>query len=187
MAAMATATINTTKVYRFKFSEHTNTQLKEFSSKNRFTEIPQFKEEWTKWCLMNSELIDRECRTLIDRGYKGDKDKIKMKMYKSVRYYYKNKSSEKKEPKKRKTYIGLTHETIELMDEHIGEVAFKEKYKPQFAYNNFVSNSLYNKTLDMEFKRLENENNMTELESEQKIKKTYKNRYYLKQKRERSD
>ena len=33
---MATATINTTKVYRFKFSEHTNTQLKEFSSKNRF-------------------------------------------------------------------------------------------------------------------------------------------------------
>ena len=37
-------------------------------------------------------------------------------MYKSVRYYFKNKSTEKKEAKKRRQYIGLDREFLDAID-----------------------------------------------------------------------
>ena len=49
-------------------------------------------EEWKE---ENIEVIDRETSYMINMGYEGD---VVNKMYKSARYYFKNKSTEKTKP-----------------------------------------------------------------------------------------
>jgi hypothetical protein len=103
------------------------------------------------------------------------------KMFKTVRYYLKNKSVEKKELKKRRKYISISKNIIETMDEHIEETAMNENMKPAVAYNNYSSHSVYSEMIDEEVDRLI-KLDMNEVSAINKIKKTYKNRYYLQQK-----
>ena len=168
----------TETVYRFKLSKTIMSPMMEFSNTHRFDEIPQFRESWLRWCENNKELIETEQLRLKNLGCEKD---IQDKMYKSVRYYFKNKSTEKKEPKKRRKYISLGCEILDAMTSHLDTHAFPNNYKPEFAYNNFVSNQDYNNGLDEEIQRLQDEFQLTEIEAEKKIKKTYKNRYYQKQ------
>ena len=165
-------------IYRFKLSEELTVPMTEFANTHRFDKIPLFRESWDRWCNENREIIETEKTRLKNIGCKKD---IQDKMYKSVRYYFKNKSSEKPEPKKRRQYIPLECDILETMSNHIETQAFPNNYKPEFAYNNFVSNQSYNEGLDEEIQRLQDEFQLTEIEAEKKIKKTYKNRYYLKQ------
>lgn len=166
-------------IYRYKFSDAFTASLMDFANTYRYDDTPEFREAWSRWCLNNQSIVTEEDSRLANLGY--DKD-INIKMYKSVRYYFKNKSSEQKPPKKRRQYIMIEQEILNLMSDHIENHAFNNNYKPEFAYNNFVSNSLYNNGLDEEIERLQDEYTLSELEVEKKIKKTYKNRYYLKQK-----
>ena len=127
----------------------------------------------------HSELIEREKNDLEKRGYAKS---IQEKMYRSVRYYFKNKSTSRKEPKKRTVYRPLHRTLLDDMTRHVREVAMSEKYKPAHAYNNFYANDRYNKNLKSEKERMQTEWGLTELEVEKKVKKTYKNRFYLVQK-----
>ena len=165
-------------IYRFKFSSQFQKQLVAFSDIHRYDEVPTFIESWKRWCSSNSNIINEEQIRLKQLGCTKD---IQNKMYKSVRYYFKNKSSEDKEQVKRRKYISLSSDLLEDMSRHIQKVAFKECYKPQYAYNNFISNDLYNTHLNNETNKLI-ELGMNECDIENKIKKTYKNRYFLKQK-----
>jgi|TARA_B100000795_G_scaffold81111_1_gene58305 hypothetical protein len=167
-------------IYRFKLSSELTTPMTEFANTHRFDEIPAFRESWDRWCYENSEIIETEKTRLENIGCEKD---IQEKMYKSVRYYFKNKSSEKRKPKKRRQYIALDCDVLDTMNSHIDTQAFPNNYKPEFAYNNFVSNQSFNEGLDEEIRRLQTEYQLTEIDAEKKIKKTYKNRYYLKQKR----
>ena len=63
-------------------------------------------------------------------GYTGN---VGTKMYKSARYYFKNKSATI-EPKKNQ-YIGL-ESLLDSMDEHIETIGQNEK--PAQAFNNFM-------------------------------------------------
>lgn len=166
-------------IYRFKFSNNAIEKMVEFSNIHRFDEIPLFRDAWERWCVQNNNIIELETTRLKEVGC--DKD-VKEKMYKSVRYYYKNKASVKREAKKRRQYISIDSEILLSMTNHIETVAFINNYKPEYAYNNFVSNQIFNKGLDEEIQRIQDEHNLSEPEVEKKIKKTYKNRYYLKQK-----
>ena len=103
------------------------------------------------------------------------------KMFKTVRYYLKNKSVEKKEPKQRRKYVSISKNVITSMDKHIDSKALVEKMKPAFAYNNYSSLDEMSEIIDNEINRLISEG-MSEVEALNKIKKTYKNRYYLQQK-----
>ena len=58
----------------------------------------------------------QEARNLENLGYRGD---VKTKMYKSVRYYYKDKSDKKVDPKKRRVYISLDGDILDSIDSHI--------------------------------------------------------------------
>ena len=129
-------------IYRFKFSEKIKEPMIKFANVHRFDETPDFKEAWNRWYDDNSELIEEESTRLNRLGC--DKN-IDEKMYKSVRYYFKNKSSEKKKPKKRRQYIMIEQLILNLMSEHIEICAFPNNYKPEYAYNNFVSNQIFNK------------------------------------------
>ena len=154
---MTTSDTTTLPIYRYKFSNELMEPLTEFSSKHRFDEASLFKVYWERWESQpqNISIVDREERRLKMLGYEGDMHK---KMYKTVRYYLKNKSLEKKEPKKRRKYVTLDKEFLEKMDDHILQVAIVQQIKTMMN------------------------NDMTEVQAGNKIKKTYKNRYYLQQK-----
>jgi len=155
-----TASATALPIYRFKFSNKLMVPLTEFSNKHRFDEPELFKVYWDRWELQPD---------------------IHEKMYKTVRYYLKNKSLEKKEPKKRRKYITLDKDFLEKMDDHILEVAIVQDMKPAHAYNNFISLSDNMRLVEEQIKEL-TEKDMTELAATNKIKKTYKNRYFLQQK-----
>ena len=67
------------------------------------------------------------------------------------------------------------------MDDHILEVAIVQDMKPAHAYNNFISLSDNMRSVEEQIKEL-TEKDLTELAATNKIKKTYKNRYFLQQK-----
>ena len=107
-------------------------------------------------------------------------------MYKSARYYYKNKSTEKKETKQRRKYVTLNKGLLADMDRHILMVAFQQDMKPAHAYNNFVSDTTYSEKLDDAIQKLL-DNDWEEPAAESKLKKTYKNRYFMQQKSSNKD
>ena len=180
MTTLTTSDTTTLPIYRYKFSDEFMEPLTEFSSKHRFDEAELFKMYWDRWESQpqNVSLVDREERRLKAIGYEGD---IHEKMYKTVRYYLKNKSLEKKEPKKRRKYITLDKEFLEKMDDHILQVAMVDNMKPAYAFNNFTSLPDNMRLVDEQIKTMM-EKEITEVEANNKIKKTYKNRYYLQQK-----
>jgi hypothetical protein len=165
-------------IYRYKFTEEMMNNLTEFAGTHRFDEIPIFREQWARWYTRNKTSIDEENAHLIKIGYTGD---IHEKMYKTVRYYLKNKSVEKKEPKKRRKYIQVDKDILNIMDSHISNFGITKNIKPAFAYNNFMSLSEYSNELTNEITRLM-ELGLNEPEADAKIKKTYKNRYFTQQK-----
>ncbi len=175
-----TASATALPIYRFKFSNELMEPLTEFSNKHRFDDPELFKVYWDRWETQpqNIALINAEKDRLVSQGYDGD---IHEKMYKTVRYYLKNKSLEKKEPKKRRKYITLDKDFLEKMDDHILEVAIVQDMKPAHAYNNFISLSDNMRLVEEQVKELM-ETEMKEIVAMNKIKKTYKNRYFLQQK-----
>ena len=76
---------------------------------------------------------------LTDLGYEGD---IIDKMFKSARYYFRKKSTEKNEPQARRTYIGTQKELLDAMDEHIINNIKKNDYKPSTAFHEFCLENL---------------------------------------------
>jgi hypothetical protein len=154
------------KIFRFKFSITILEKLKKFSLIHRYDESKIFKENWEIWMKENEKLINLEKKILESKGYRGD---ILEKMYKSVRYYFKNKSNKKTEPKKRRIYTRLDEELLIWMDTHISR---NNNKKPVNAFNEFMEYTC-SKTL------INKENtSLSDAEFKIKIKKTYKNRFF---------
>lgn len=161
--------------YRFTFTDVFMALLSEFARKHRHDMVEDFRSSWTLWLRDNAFVVEREKNRLENAGYKGD---MVDKMYKSVRYYLRNKSDEKKVPKKRRKYRSLCRVFLEDMDLHIANVAHREKLKPAYAFNNFYGSPQYNKEMEKEKTRLMRAG-LEEGVVENKIKKTYKNRYFI--------
>jgi hypothetical protein len=165
-------------IFRYKFDSPIVNLINEFSTTHKYDEAGQFREEWDEFIKDNKASIDREKQRLTNVGYTGD---INNKMYKSARYYFKNKSTEKKETKQRRKYVTLDKVFLADMDRHISTVAFEQDMKPSHAYNNFVSDASYSEKLDDVMQKLLDED-WKEPAAESKLKKTYKNRYFIQQK-----
>lgn len=157
-----------TTIYRYKFSAEFTNQLLRFIEIHRFDGATIFKNEWTQWYAENSEAVQRETSRLVDLGYTGD---IMDKMYKSVRYYYKNKPLATKSPKKRRKYIRLGNDILTLMDEHIA----RHSEKPSVSYNIFIEE---NKEKIASLKSDLLAKGMKHDDMDVKIKKTFKNRHF---------
>jgi len=66
------------------------------------------------------------------------------------------------------------------MDIHIKEVALPENLRPAYAYNNFISDGKHMLLLN-EVETVLEDAGLDGVATEAKIKKTYKNRYYIQQ------
>jgi hypothetical protein len=162
------------QIFRFKFTSEFMNELFQFSKIHQYDERKDFKEAWIQWIEDNKELIESEVDRLTKLNYDGD---ILDKMFKSARYYFRKKSNEKKEPKQRRQYVGVNKELLDAMDIHIEENIEDTNYQPK---NGFIEFCKDNKVLLKEVisNMIEKGFNDTE-EIQNKIKKTYKNRYFM--------
>lgn len=152
------------KTFRYKFSDNIIDIISEFSELHRYDDKEKFNEQWQIIIKIHSDQIQNEERRLLNNGYKGD---VKDKMYKSARYYFKNKSvsdDKNNNKKKRKTYVTVGKDILDNMYEHIGENIKKTDFKPSNGFDDFKSN-------------IENYDKLTS-EDKDKYKKAYKNMYY---------
>jgi len=161
-------------IYRYKFTNEFTDELYKFSKIHQYDHRKDFKEAWKIWTEDNSTLVDGELRRLTNLGYDGD---IIDKMYKSARYYFRKKSTEKKEPSKRRVYIGSQKELIEAMDEDIRTNIISGEFKPSNGFDEFCKKNveIIKEQVNLLLKTGYKDSN----EIKEKIKKTYKNRYFL--------
>ena len=161
-------------IYRYKFSNMFIEELFRFSKIHEYDDRKTFKEEWTTWTEENDDLIQGEIRRLQQLGYDGD---ILNKMFKSARYYFRKKSPQKKTQIKRRTYIGLQKEMIEAMDDYITS---NVGVKPSESFDGFCKSHM--DLLKKQVVELCKCNIKDPEEIREKVKKTYKNRYFIKTK-----
>lgn len=160
-------------IYRYKFTVEFTEELFKFSKIHQYDHRKDFKEAWEVWTENNSELVDTEVRRLTNLGYDGD---ILDKMFKSARYYFRKKSTEKKEPAKRRIYVGSQKELLDAMDDHI-KINLSKDFKPSDGFDEFCKENL--DLLKEQVKQLCQAGITDSNEIKAKIKKTYKNRYFL--------
>jgi len=161
-------------IYRYKFTDDFTNEMYKFSKIHQYDHRKDFKEAWEIWLEDNDEIASGEVRRLTNLGYDGD---ILDKMYKSARYYFRKKSTEKKAPQKRRAYQSVQKDLLEAMDDHIKKHINEDDFKPSEGFDRFCKENL---DLLKEEVSLLCKNGFTNSEEiKQKIKKTYKNRYFI--------
>ena len=161
-------------IFRYKFADEFTCELFKFSKIHQYDHRKDFKEAWKTWLQENEEIVEEETRRLKNLDYQGN---IEDKMFKSARYYFRKKSTEKKAPTERRIYVGVQKGLLDAMDEHILSKIESKKCKPSESFDDFCKNNI--DLLKEEVTLLCNNGNINSAEIKQKIKKTYKNRYFL--------
>ena len=164
-------------IYRYKFRDEFLPTLIEFSRIHQYDSTKEFKEAFEHFIEINSTAVQEERKHLTVNGYKGD---VINKMYKSARYYFKNKDYNPSENKKRRKYIKQDKDFIYSIDEHVIK-SIRQNIKPAVAFNNLTKDNDFELSLENEKERLFAFLD-TEEEVNHKIKKTYKNRYFIQKK-----
>ena len=162
------------QIYRFQFTNEFNDELYKFAKVHQYDHRKVFKEAWEIWLEENDNLVSNEVTRLNNIGYDGD---IIDKMFKSARYYYRKKSTEKKALAERRDYISVQKGLLAAMDNHIKKGLLSEDYKPSDGFDEFCK-----KHMDLLKEQVEYlcKNGLTNSDViKNKIKKTYKNRYFL--------
>jgi len=184
------------KTFRFEFAEEIMDLIKHFAIVHQYDERKTYKEQWNIWYNENKADMEREIERMIDIGYVGD---VKDKMFKAGRYYFRKKNiknEDKEEPreselinninklsdvnteKKRRNYITMLESTLVAMDEHIKiSLARDTEFKPSDGYSEFCEKNVL--VLRTEIQRMVVDNIIDKKDIAEKIKKTYKNRYYM--------
>jgi len=161
-------------IFRYKFTDDFTCELFKFSKIHQYDHRKDFKEAWKTWSEENDEIVEQELRRLKNLGYQGD---VLDKMFKSARYYFRKKSTEKKTPIERRNYMGVNKVLLAVMDKHIRIGVNGEDFKPSAGFDEFCQK---NKELIREEVNILCKNGFTDsTEIKNKIKKTYKNRYFL--------
>jgi len=177
--------------FRFNFSDSILEKLTQFSKINKSCDRHAFKEAWKEWLTENADIVSEETQRLITLGYSGD---VTDKMYMSVRYYFRKKKE--KMFKQDKDFFDETHIIesnpdptikskniptnrllLDAMNEHIFIHCQDPNYRPANGFEWFCRDNI--QICKEEVKRLINEQRITKrVNIQEKMKKTYKNRYY---------
>uniref|UniRef100_A0A6C0LNF2 Uncharacterized protein n=1 Tax=viral metagenome TaxID=1070528 RepID=A0A6C0LNF2_9ZZZZ len=159
-------------IFRYKFSDVIMTELHNFAKLHEFDHRTDFKDAWKIWVEDNTDSINKEILRLNQHGYPESKDVID-KMYKSTRYYFRKKSVVKVDAKKRRNYIRLSKRILGLIDDHLNNNINNPDFKPCSAFVDFYDKHKLiieeeTEEVSIEVKEIQN-----------KMKKTYQNRYFV--------
>jgi hypothetical protein len=161
-------------IYRYKFHDEFTSELFKFSKIHQYDHRKDFKDAWVMWMEENDDIINEEIRRLKNLGYDGS---VTDKMFKSARYYFRKKSTEKKAPSERREYVGTSKALLEAMDKHIKSEINNVGYKPSDGFEEFCKKNI--DVLNEEVKNLCKNGIKNSVEIKNKVKKTYKNRYFI--------
>lgn len=162
-------------IFRYKFSQDFMGELFQFSKIHQYDDRETFKEAWKIWTTDNEEIINEEIEVLKQNNYEGN---VLDKMYKSARYYFRKKSTEKKAPKQRREYISANDELLKAMDNHIILKVSEPNYKPKTGFSNFCEEN--SNIIEASIQKIvTNVPTIDKEEIREKMKKTYKNRYFM--------
>ena len=183
--------MNTPAIFRFELDSGVVREIATFANEHKDDERRAYKEAWGIWCEEHQPLIAEEIRRLQNIGYDGD---IPDKMYKAGRYYFRKKSKsnaanagadaaateERKDteietaPVKR-GYVKLQPDTLVHIDTHIKGSLNDNDFTPAKGYQAFANEHVA--VFNNEKEHLK-DFGLTEMDVRDKLKKTYKNRYY---------
>ena len=149
--------------------------IAQFSKIHQLDDRHSYKEAWTFWLKENQDQVERDVQRLKQLDYKGD---ILDKMFKAGRYYFREKlpKNKKSTEKKQRDYIVMEPDFIHAMDTHLRSKMIATDFKPALAYDQFCLQHL--DLLRKEIGRLLQEN-FPGGKIAAKLKKTYKNRYFI--------
>jgi hypothetical protein len=172
----------TINIYRYKFTQEFMDDLYKFSKIHQYDTRHDFKEAWEKWCEDNEDIIQEEIQRLSRLGFRGD---ILDKMFKSARYYFRKRGEVRSEEAGtqmvakdgRRTYKGSSKQLLEVIDQHIRNKLLGSSLKPSIAFLDFCKGNT--ELLKEEIINLMNTGFKDKKEIQNKIKKTYKNRYFM--------
>ena len=163
------------RTFRFKLSDEIMSAILGFSKVHEHDHRKDYKESWNKWIDDNNDLLTTEKRRLTDIGYEGNIDN---KIYNAGRYYFRTKNLSVTEPNNRRAYIQIDKNLIDAMDKHIKENIENDYYTPAYGYDEFCDK--YKQLLYVVVKNMcVPPISLNAREITTKIKKTYKNRYYI--------
>ena len=189
MSVQSAFIMNQPAIFRYDLSNDVVEKIAEFAKLHKDDERRAYKEAWKTWCQEHEEMISEETRRLKDSGYNGNVDD---KMYTACRYYFRKKSNaqaqetetttnenvaeERKEPDAvKRGYVKLQSNTLECIDNHIKGCVNNNDFTPANGYQAFAN--AHASVFRDEIEHLK-DYGMKELEVREKLKKTYKNRYY---------
>jgi len=191
------ATPKTITIFRYNFTDEIMTKLTAFAKLHVFDDRHAFKDAWTIWLEINEEDIRVERERLVGLGYRGN---IIDKMFKAARYYFKNKNLDKDKDKdfldldldvdfldkdkdldqdlkrEKRFYIALDSEFLASIDAHIRR---NINNKPSTGYDSYCESNPVIIKNEIDRILAEKHVSITSRICNQKIKKAYKNRYYI--------
>ena len=165
---------NSQKIFRYKFADSITEEINRFAQIHREDDRHQFKDAWNIWKEENQDIIQAEVHRLSTLDYEGDPVD---KMFKSARYYFRKKGTEKKEPATRRMYVPVDKSILQVVDRHIEAHKNEEGFTPAIGYNQFCAQN--EEILEDWIENLQVQAKFDVKEIQDKIKKTYKNRYYV--------
>lgn len=162
---------NVKKTYRFKLDPNMINIISDFAQIHQYDDRHDFKEHWKQFTETHETEINTEITRLQQMGYDGN---VVNKMFVSARYYFKNKKEKEEEDthKERKEYIIISKHILNLMDDLINN---NKSVKPSILFDTFADK--YKESIDREVLQLQHIMNMNDINK--KLKKTFKNRYFI--------
>jgi hypothetical protein len=185
----------TIPTYRYAFSKDVVDTLSEFSRIHRYDKLCDFKKHWNVLLHENRVLFASEHDRLVINGFKGN---VMDALFKSSRFYYRklhlNRHNSTKPVNKRR-YICLSTKFLHSVDKHIEQTIslklsacndnsnFISHVNPAASYTDFCTTHLVDirREVDTLISNIKDKHD-SPLSSEDisfKFKKTYKNRFYV--------
>ena len=178
------------RVLRFEFSSALIERLNGFVNVHEYDDRKTYKEAWMAWLAHDeiAALLTTEVARLRDLGYKGD---VLDKLFKSGRYYFRTRepmvpntqprlgTAERLGQAPPRKYVLLNSEVLDAMDEHIERgLRSNDAYTPASGFVDFCNMRTDDAVLKAEVVSLSERLSSGEA-VHAKLKKTYKNRYFM--------
>jgi hypothetical protein len=178
------------RVLRHEFSSALTEHLAAFANLHKYDDRTTYKEAWMAWLAHDeiAALLTTDVARLSGLGYKGD---VLDKLYKSGRYYFRGKNAEKANADKAanaekanahkaRKYVLLNHALLDAMDDHIERgLQHDGAYTPARGFADFCNMHANNDIMQAEVASLSERLSSGEEAVHAKLKKTYKNRYFM--------
>jgi len=168
-------------VYRFKLDPNIVHNIAQFAKEYQQVGRKVFQSEWRNWLSSNQDDVSRESDRLTRLGFRGSPVD---KMYKSARYYFRNKSDdleksafpERAKEENKRRYVPSSSSLRQSMDTHVEGHIRDAHYTPATGFDHFCQTNV--NVIRSEISALCARGETDPAAIAAKMKKTYKNRYY---------